>query len=118
MINAVKGLLVFGVMALVLFGCATGRDFSAKESPRVIGRWQEVGSPAVVTFHADGRCDIAAGPSTVSGKYTVTGPASLRIDIVQQGGAVQQTIYKMTTSGEKMRLEDQEGTVNEYVRIK
>jgi hypothetical protein len=75
-------------------------------------------SPAVVTFHADGRCDIFAGPNTVSGKYTVTGPASLRIDIVQVGGAVLRTTYKMTASGDKMRLENQEGTVNEYVRIK
>jgi len=34
------------------------------------------------------------------------------------GGAVLRTTYKMTASGDKMRLENQEGTVNEYVRIK
>jgi hypothetical protein len=70
-----------------------------------------------MTFYADGRVDIAAGPVTVAGRYSYSKPGRLRIELQSEKSEPKATTYSATISGDQMRLVDSEGAHNDYVRI-
>ena len=112
--KAIVALVVLVVTALLGGSCAS----PAGSSSTIVGRWQEVGTPATLTFFSDGRVNIAAGPVTAAGRYSFRSPGKLRIELASEQGEPKATTYRATLSGDQMRLVDSEGASNDYERVR
>ncbi len=105
--TAFRFLLFFSVMLLV--SCSNGPE------KKILGRWQEVGTPAIGTFHEDGTVVFNAGKDQVAGKFSFTAPDKLKVVLMAKEEMT--VLYDVTIEDNKMTLKDPEGTVLQYLRI-
>jgi hypothetical protein len=105
---------IFAVATLILTSC------SKPQQSAIIGRWHEVGTPDLLTFHEDGTIEILDGQKEWSGKYSFITDSKLEIDVIGKTSVVTPHIYEIGFASDKMswKATNVDGLKSEYLKVK
>ena len=110
-----KPILLF-LFVIVLFMMM----ISCAHTPRVIGKWREIGKTATLEFSKDGSFKAVDNQGmAVSGKYTLFENGNVRFEIAHPGSSSEIVIGKLSVREDKLTISFKNGhEVERYRRVK
>jgi len=93
---------------------------SCASTPKLAGKWQEIGKTATIEFLEDGSFKTVDNMGmAVSGKYTLLGNGNIRFEIVHQGSSKEIVEGKFSMQEDELVISFGKGKeVERYKRVK
>ncbi len=93
---------------------------SCAMTPKVVGKWKEIGKDATLEFFKDGSFKAVDNQGmAVSGKYTLLKDGKVRFEISQQGSSSEIVTGKISIQKDELTLSSEEGKeVERYRKVK
>jgi hypothetical protein len=109
--------------SIFLFLLAIGLFFliiSCVNTPKVVGKWQEIGKTATLEFWKDGSFKAVDNQEmAVSGKYTLYENGIVRFEIANQGSSPEIVTGKLSVREDELTITSARGNeVERYRRMK
>jgi len=104
-------LLTIGLFFLII---------SCVNTPRVVGKWQEIGKTATIEFWKDGSFKAVDNQGmAVSGKYSLHKDGTVRFEIANQGSSSDIVTGKLSVREDELTITSARGNeVERYRRVK
>lgn len=93
---------------------------SCANTPKLVGKWREIGKNATIEFLEDGSFKAVDNMGmAVSGKYTLLGNENIRFEISHQGSSKEIVEGKLSTQEDELVISFGKGNeVERYKRVK
>ena len=97
------------VLCLLLISCAM--------TPKVVGKWREIGKTATIEFFKDGSFKAIDNQGmAVSGKYTLLKDGKVRFEILHPGSSSEMVTGKLSVRKDELTISSEEGKEAERYR--
>ncbi|MGZ3513887.1 MAG: hypothetical protein ACXU9L_02730 [Thermodesulfobacteriota bacterium] len=109
--------------SIILFLWAVGLSLlitSCASTPRVVGKWQEIGKTATLEFRKDGSFKAVDNQGmAVSGKYSLHKDGTVRFEIASQGSSSDIVTGNLSFREDELTITSARGNeVERYRRVK
>ena len=107
--NFILSFWMLVVLCLLMFSCAT--------TPKVVGKWREIGKTATIEFFKDGSFKAIDNQGmAVSGKYTLLKDGKVRFEILHPGSSSEMVTGKLSVRKDELTISSEEGKEAERYR--
>ena len=108
--------ILFFLLAIGLFFLIV----SCANTPKVVGKWQEIGKTATLAFWEDGSFKAVDNQGmAVSGKYTLHENGMVRFEIAHQGSSLEIVTGKFSVRKDELTITSARGNeVEKYRKVK